>query len=149
MEDTLDWYAQDDDGNVWYFGEDVTNYEYDDDGNLIGTNSDGSWEAGLDLSGTGTPAVPGILMPANPVVGAVFYQEYYASVAEDMAQVMETGLSVTIPDFPVFEGCIRTLEWNPLHADDVAYKIYAPGVGLILEEPANVDEPTLLVDTSL
>ena len=46
IEDTYDWYAQDNAGNVWYMGEEVTNYEYDDDGNVIGTDSEGAWEAG-------------------------------------------------------------------------------------------------------
>ena len=69
--DTHDWYAQDDDGNVWYMGEEVINYEYDDDGNLLGTNSDGAWEAGVD------GAQPGIIMWAAPQVGRSYYQEFY------------------------------------------------------------------------
>ena len=48
IENTTDWYAQDDKGNVWYMGEDVTNYEYDDDENLIGTDNEGAWEAGVE-----------------------------------------------------------------------------------------------------
>lgn len=48
-EDTLDWYAQDVDGNVWYFGEFSTVYEYDDQGNQTGTSNEGSWEAGVDV----------------------------------------------------------------------------------------------------
>ncbi len=55
VEDTFDWYAQDTEGNVWYLGEFSTNFEYDEDGNLVGTNNDGSWEAGVD------GALPGIL----------------------------------------------------------------------------------------
>ena len=42
VEDTHDWFAQDDDGNVWYLGEDVENYA---DGTLV--DRDGSWEAGV------------------------------------------------------------------------------------------------------
>ena len=42
IEDTFDWYAQDTAGNVWYFGEIVVNYEYDDEGNFIGVNNDGA-----------------------------------------------------------------------------------------------------------
>ena len=53
-EETDDWYAQDDDGNVWYFGEDTVEYIYDDNGNLIDTSTEGSWEAGVD------GALPGI-----------------------------------------------------------------------------------------
>jgi hypothetical protein len=46
VEDTFDFYAQDTAGNVWYFGEDVTNYVYDAGGQLIGTNSSSAWRAG-------------------------------------------------------------------------------------------------------
>ena len=46
VERTRDYYAQDTDGNVWYMGEDSKAFEYDDDGNLIGTSTEGSWRAG-------------------------------------------------------------------------------------------------------
>lgn len=55
VEDTLDWFAQDIDGNVWYLGEEVQDFE---GGRLVGTA--GSWEAGVD------GALPGIVMPAAP-----------------------------------------------------------------------------------
>ena len=46
IEDTFDGYAQDDGGNVWYMGEEVTDFEYDDEGNVIGTSHPGAWESG-------------------------------------------------------------------------------------------------------
>ena len=49
-----DWYAQDDKGAVWYFGEDVANYV---DGVI--DNTDGTWLAGKD-------GTPGMIMPADP-----------------------------------------------------------------------------------
>ena len=79
VEDTFDWFAQDRDGNVWYFGEDVKDYE---DGKLVSTA--GSWEAGVD------GALPGIVMPAEPAVGDAYRQEYLAGEAEDMAEVLAT-----------------------------------------------------------
>ena len=60
VEDTFDWFAQDTDGNVWYLGEDVDNYE---NGQLV--DHDGSFEYGVD------GALPGIVMPADPQVGGV------------------------------------------------------------------------------
>jgi hypothetical protein len=42
-EETYDWFAQDKDGNVWYFGEDSKEFE---DGRLVST--EGSWEAGVN-----------------------------------------------------------------------------------------------------
>ena len=73
IEDTYDWYAQDVDGNVWYFGEDTTSYE---DGEV---STDGSWEAGVD------GALPGIVMLADPKVSDTGYrQEFLAGEAEDI-----------------------------------------------------------------
>src|SRR5215210_6519385 len=71
VEDTIDWYAQDADGNVWYFGEESKDYE---DGELVST--EGFWEAGVD------GAQPGIVMLADPAVGNSYQQEYYAGEAE-------------------------------------------------------------------
>jgi hypothetical protein len=59
----LDWYAQDDNGSVWYFGEDVFNYE---DGVIADT--EGTWLAGRD----GPVAM---IMPDNPQVGDVYLPE--------------------------------------------------------------------------
>ena len=70
-EDTYDWYAQDESGNVWYLGEDTKEYE---DGKVVSTK--GSWEAGRD------GAQPGIIVPAQPEVGLNYRQEYYAGEAQ-------------------------------------------------------------------
>lgn len=59
----MDWFAQDADGNVWYLGEESTEYE---DGE--GVSTEGSWEAGVD------GALPGIVMPAEPTVGQAYRQ---------------------------------------------------------------------------
>ena len=55
-ERTTDWYAQDEKGNVWYFGEDTA--ELDKHGRV--TSTEGSWQAGVD------GARAGIYMPAEP-----------------------------------------------------------------------------------
>jgi hypothetical protein len=83
IEDTEDWYAQDDNGDVWYMGEDVLNHEYDADGNLLSTSTEGSWEAGLDPLGNGSVASPGIAMYGAPQAKAYYNQEFYKGVAED------------------------------------------------------------------
>ena len=77
VEDTLDWYAQDVCGNVWYLGEKTAEYE---NGQIVSTA--GSWEAGVD------GAYAGIAMPADPTVGTTYRQEYYAGEAEDAASVL-------------------------------------------------------------
>ena len=133
VEDTYDWYAQDDTGNVWYFGEDVTNYEYDDNDMLIGTTTSGSWEAGADIASTGTNAIAGIIMPATPVAGETFYLEFYPGVAEDLFRIEGVNVPIILSDGRSF-NCVQTLECNPLAEDSLEYKFYAPGIGMVREE---------------
>ncbi len=122
MEDTFDWFAQDDDGNVWYLGEDSKEYE---DGRVVSTQ--GSWEAGVD------GALPGIVMPAVPAVGDVYRQEFYAGEAEDMMTIIEVGAAVTV-EAGSFDDVVRTKDWNPLEPDTIEEKSYARGVGKIRED---------------
>ncbi len=121
VEDTYDWYVQDKDGNVWYFGEDSTEYE-----NGVPVSKEGSWEAGVD------GAKPGIVMMAGPRVGASYRQEYYEGEAEDMAKVLRLNASVSVP-WDSYENCLVTKEWTPLERGVIEHKYYAPGVGLIME----------------
>lgn len=120
-EETFDWYAQDMDGNVWYFGEDSKEYE---DGKVVSTA--GSWEAGID------GAKPGIIMKGNPQVGDTYRQEYLVDEAEDMAEVISLNESVSI-DYGSFENCLNTKEWTPLEPGIEENKYYAAGIGLVLE----------------
>ena len=128
IEDTHDWYAQDDDGNVWYMGESVTNYEYDDDGNVLSTDHDGAWEAGVD------GAIPGIIMKATLIVGDTYQQEFYEGEAEDMGMVVAVGVRVELKNGTTYEDCLQILDWNPLDPAVLEYKYFAPGVGIVKEE---------------
>ena len=121
VEETFDWYAQDRDGNVWYFGEEAKDYE-----NGVVVSTKGSWEAGID------GALPGIIMQANPQVGDPYRQEFYAGEAEDMAQVLSITESVTVPHGS-YDRVVRTMDWTPLEPGKVEDKFYASGIGLILE----------------
>jgi len=125
IEDTFDWYAQDSDGIVWYFGEDTK--EIGEHGEVIGT--EGSWEAGVN------GALPGIIMLADPEVGDRYQQEFAEDVAEDMARVRSLSATVEVP-YGMFENCLQTLEWTPLEPGAREYKYYAPEVGQVLEETA-------------
>jgi hypothetical protein len=126
-EETYDWYAWDNLGNVWYFGEDTTEYLFDDNWNPIGTSKEGSWEAGVD------GALPGILMLADPMPGMCYEQEYYEGEAEDMGKVMRLNAKVSI-DLDDYEDCLKTKEWTPLEPGEIEHKYYAPGVGLVFIE---------------
>ena len=135
VEDTYDWYAQDRDGNVWYFGEDVKNF---DAGQL--TDTDGSWEAGVD------GALPGIVMLAEPAVGQAYRQEYYPGEAEDLGEVIAVGGSQVVPAGS-YDDVVTTRDWNPLEPDVIEEKQYAPGVGLIREaHVVGGDEEATLVE---
>jgi hypothetical protein len=136
-EETDDWLAWDNDGNVWYFGEETVEYIYDDDWNFLGTSTEGSWEAGAD------GAEPGILMLADPKPGFSYQQEYYEDEAEDMGKVLRLNSAVEI-EFGEFKDCLVTKEWTALSPGEVEHKYYAPGIGLVFIE--ELKEKTVLVE---
>ena len=122
IEDTRDWFAQDADGNVWYFGEDTR--EYDERGRV---DEAGSWEAGVD------GAEAGLVMPAEPRVGDAYRQEWYPGEAEDKARVVSVDATVDIA-FGDYERVLETEDTTSLEPGLVERKYYARGVGLVLEE---------------
>jgi len=119
-EDTLDYFAQDADGNVWYFGEDTK--ELDVNGNVVST--EGTWRAGVD------GANPGIIMEANPNVGDHYFQEMAPPVALDEATVLSLSEKVKVP-FGTFTNCLETEEFTQLEPGNVEHKYYASGVGFL------------------
>lgn len=121
VEKTFDWYAQDVEGNVWYFGEDSREYR---DGEVVGTS--GSWQAGVD------GAMPGIIMKGSPKKGEAYRQEYYKGEAEDMGEVVSLHESASVP-YGSFDDALMTRDWSPLEPGSLEHKYYARGVGLILE----------------
>ena len=128
VEDTFDFYAQDTAGNVWYLGEDVTNYVYDADGNLVGTNNSSAWRAGVN------GALPGFAMPATQTLGQSYYQEFAtADDALDQAEISAIGLTV-VAGGRTFTDVLRVYETSAIEPDAREFKYYAPGVGLILAE---------------
>jgi len=119
IEDRFDWYAQDKDGNVWYFGEATQEIG---NGTVVGTK--GSWEAGVN------GALPGIIMLGNPIANLWYRQEYLDGEAEDVAQVLDMSTSIQVA-FGTFDNCLQSAEWNLLEPGIVEHKYYAPGLGLI------------------
>ena len=126
-EDTFDWYAQDEAGNLWYLGEDTKEYE---DGKVSST--EGSWEAGVD------GALAGILLPAEPEVGMAYRQEYYAGEAEDRAKVVSVDEHADVP-YGSFDGVLETEDTTPLEPDLVERKYYARDVGPVLAVAVSKD----------
>lgn len=131
IEDTDDWYAQDRDGNVWYCGESVQNFEIfegDDPEKAELVDVEGSWKTGRDH------ARPGIQMFASPQVGDLYRQEIALGDAEDAAEVIETRGSARVPAASCHKDCVVTREFTPIEPGNEGNKYYAPGIGLILEE---------------
>ena len=120
-ERTSDWYAPDDQGTVWYFGEYTETIEH---GKVVDTG--GSWEAGVD------GAVAGIIMPADPRPTDAYRQEYFKNEAEDQAWITQRFAERTVP-FGHLTDVVRSFEWNRLEPQVMVLKFYAPGLGLVSE----------------
>jgi hypothetical protein len=126
---SLNYFAQADDGGVYYFGETVDSYE---DGVIV--DHEGSWLVGgptdpSDPPETATATTPGLFMPADPQVGDSFKPEDLYPIVDETGTVEHTGRIVTVPAGR-FEDCIEVVETTQL-GDPPETKWYAPGVGVI------------------
>jgi hypothetical protein len=115
-EDTLDWYAQDDAGNVWYFGEFATD--------LPSGDHAGSWTAGVN------GAKPGYIMQAAPDDDDPYCQENARGVAQDAAEVVSLSASRSVPLGAFSDNILMTRDFSLIESGS-EHKFYAPGVGLI------------------
>jgi hypothetical protein len=122
-ERTTEWYSQDKQGNVWYFGENTA--ELDVHGRV--KNTDGTWRAGV------RGARPGIFMFADPRVGRTAQQEYSKGEAEDHFQVLSLRALVRAP-YVSSKRALLTKEWTPLEPGTVDHKLYVRGIGTVLEQ---------------
>jgi hypothetical protein len=124
-EATLDYFAQDDAGNVYYLGEDVDTYK---DGKVSGHG--GGWLLGRDTT------IPGVLLPAHPKVGDAFRSENVPGITVEDDEVVSDSETLAVPG-GTFHHCIKIME----HASDggTEYKYYAPGTGVIAEMDADGD----------
>lgn len=134
IEDTYDWYAQDINRNVWYFGEIAQEFI---DGELVGI--EGSWKAGVD------GAKAGILVKSEPQVGDVYRQEFALGEAEDLAEVVSLNGSTVVPAASCNNDCMVTRDFTPLEPDVMENKYYVHGIGVILEVDLETGERVELV----
>ncbi|WP_183100942.1 hypothetical protein [Nocardioides pelophilus] len=125
IEDTLDWYAQDENGTVWYLGEDTAEFE---DGELV--SHEGSFEAGVD------EALAGVIMPADPMPGDSYRQEYSEGVAEDNGEVLALDGTASVPA-GTYDDLLQTADTNALEPGVLEHKFYAEDVGLVLTVDVN------------
>ena len=154
-EKTEDYYAMDDEGNIWYMGEESSHFdpetgEFERDG--------GSWIAGETEDELGNLAQPGVLMYASPVPGMLYRQEYLFGIAEDMATVisnnfeleLETSVDGTIYSI-VHDDVLKTHEYaaHELSVTEslvTEFKYYVQGIGKVIEESPNDEEVGILVE---
>lgn len=123
FEDTWRWYAQDRDGNVWYFARETKKYDYDV------VSEDWSWQAGVN------GAKPGMVMVGHPAdyLNQEYREVYVSGVDEDKAQVVSLNETVTVP-CGTFSGCLKIKVYSDLDPGRVEHRYYASGIGLILRE---------------
>jgi hypothetical protein len=128
LEKTSDWYAQDDQGNVWYVGEDTAHYL--PNGKV---DTSGSWEAGVN------DAEPGLIMEANPQIPDAYRQEFLSGEAEDTAWIVDRGGSLTVP-YGKVKNILTTLEATRVEPGAYDQKVYAPGIGIVHEQALTGDQ---------
>ena len=119
-EDTLDFFAQDRDGNVWYFGENTAEFK-----NGLLATIEGSFLSGVNRDKAG------IIMKAHPALADFYRQEFSLGNAEDYAETVNLTSRVVVP-YGRFDNCLKSQETTPLEPDALEDKYYAPGVGNVL-----------------
>jgi len=141
-EATDDWYAQAKSGDTWYFGEETKDYEGIDGDDprrpeLVGI--EGSFKAGRNGD------KPGIIFPASPAPGAVYFEEFSLANAEDATEILSTTYSFgSNPELDQLVpqqlatmlcsgDCVVTRNFSLLEPGIFARKYYAPGIGVFLE----------------
>ena len=129
VERSFNYFAQANDGTVYYFGEVVDNYE-----NGVIVNHNGSWLVGgatlpSDPPGIGNAPQPAVFMPANPELGDVFKPEDLFPIVDETGEVVGVDLDVLVPAGK-YDGAIE-VEESTLLAPGTELKWYAPGVGVV------------------
>jgi len=121
----MDYFAQSDDGTVYYLGEDVDEYK---NGKVIGHS--GSWMLGKDTQ------KPGIILPGHPKLGDKFKSEDVSKEIHEDDEVVSLSEKVKTPA-GTYDNCIKVTE--KLADGTVEYKYYASGVGVVREVPESGD----------
>jgi hypothetical protein len=118
VEAELAFYAQDNDGNVWFLGEYPEVYER---GKFVEAPA---WITGFK------GARAGIVMKAEPEVGLPSYSQGWGPAVDwtDRGQVVQMGQQTCVP-VDCYEDVLVTEEFSQSEPDAFQIKYYAPGVG--------------------
>lgn len=138
IEVSQNFFAQADDGSVYYFGELVN--EYDSSGAIV--SHEGSWLVGGPTEATDPPETanasqPGLFMPGRPQVGDVFKPEDLFPVVDETVTVQRARQTVSVPAGRFFNA-IQVQESTRLD-NSLELKWYAPGVGVVKGQTSNED----------
>ena len=148
-EATDDWYAMAKDGNAWYCGEEVKNFEsFPGDAPSLPelVSIDGSFKAGRDLD------KPGIIFLAEPTEGATYLEEFSLGNAEDVTEILATDYSYgddddldefvprDLAELLCDGDCVVTKNYSLLEPGVIERKYYAPGIGVFLEVAPDAGE---------
>jgi hypothetical protein len=138
VEEELAFWAQDDFGNVWLFGE----YPEEHENNKVTAPS--TWLAGVQN------AAPGVLMRSNPKLNTSQYKQGEAPSVEflDLAKVFAENQRTCVPT-GCYDGVLVIDEWDPNQQpqDGHQFKYHAPGVGIIQVTARGGEEQETLVAT--
>jgi hypothetical protein len=140
VEEEIAFFAQDDVGTVWGFGEYPEEYE---EGQFIGAPA--TWLAGID------GAEAGIHMRALPQVGTPLFVQGFAPAIDffNLVSVFATGQQNCIPR-ACYEDVVILDESDPLEpAKGHVHKYYAPGEGIVRVEPVGNPEMERLALTDV
>ena len=129
VERSFNYFAQADDGTVYYFGEVVNIYE-----NGVVVSHEGSWLVGgptqpTDPPNAGNATTPGLFMPANPELGDIFKQEDLFPIVDETDTIVGVDLDVSAPSGK-YDGAIQVKETSRVEPG-AELKWYAPGVGVV------------------
>jgi len=122
---TVDYFAQDDEGTVYYLGEDVDEYA---DGKIVG--HEGAWLLGRDTKR------PGVILPAHPKVGDQFKSEDVSADIREDDEIVSVSEDAVV-GAGAYQHCLKVTE--RLADGSTEYKYYAPGVGVVREVPSGGD----------
>ena len=129
VERSFNYFAQADDGTVYYFGEVVNIFE-----NGVVVSHEGSWLVGgptqpTDPPDAGNATTPGLFMPANPELGDIFKQEDLFPIVDETDTIVGVDLDVIVPAGK-YDGAIQVKETSRIDLG-AELKWYAPGVGVV------------------
>jgi hypothetical protein len=125
IERTIDYFAQDEAGTVYYFGEDVNEYAPHKP-----VSHEGQWRLGRDTN------TPGVLMPAHPRLGDSFKSEAVPHITHETDHVVAVGMTKDIAG-RTYHHVIKIRE-NAGPPPEVEFKTYSRGTGVITEANGGV-----------